>query len=504
MKSIVVALLLFFLLGFAWFFFTADNNRLPERKTKQGFVSLKDGHFVLNNQQFFPLAVNYIAMLRINGNHMFPGVYGGYEPDSKYKFNTEDSCIRELQAHFNFIHDLGFNSIRLVGISEPDVKNKAEGEICFKAATTEGRDTTITIHSDEEYAEYLSAVKKLIDVAGKANLRVIYTTRMFKEIPSMYYHIRKVMHHFKEDSTIFVYDFFNEPLYFDSLQRDKQDVYYITKEWQRLAREEAPYQLTTIGLANSREVFEWDPNLIELDFVTFHPYEFEPDQVMNEIAWYGRYVKKPWMIGETSLPSDNDSVPYAEQKKFTENTLTQTFNCNGIGYAWWQYKDVDWHIFHQSYMGVINRSGTSITSKGETVDGSAKPMHEVIKEFKIKSDKGPCNCLANYYNLSNFTQYKIIGKIVDDETNKPIYGACVQAWDEPWVFSYITSTKPDGTFALYGKFQYAHWMASATLYTMVRADCDLKKIFTAPDGAVTIDLGTLKLKQLKKHDTFSL
>lgn len=106
-----------------------------------------------------------------------------------------------------------------------------------------------------------------------------------------------------------------------------------------------------------REVLEWDPNLMSVDFLSFHPYEYEPNQVLSEIYWYGKYVKIPWMIGETGVPADDDSVKYNIQTLFAEKTLLQTFNCGGLGYSWWQFKDVQWLDFHQDYLGVINQNG---------------------------------------------------------------------------------------------------------------------------------------------------
>lgn len=154
------------------------------------------------------------------------------------------------------------------------------------------------------------------------------------------------------------YDLFNEPLYFDvPHHRPKEEVHEVVKRWRQLVRKHAPHQLVTIGLVGVPEVFAWDPAILDVDFISFHPYEYEPDQVRNEIHWYGQHVEKPWIVGETAIPADNDSVPYADQLEFARKTLAQTVACGGIGYSWWQFKDVHWGKFHADHMGVVNREG---------------------------------------------------------------------------------------------------------------------------------------------------
>jgi len=292
------------------------------------------------------------------------------------------------------------------------------------------------------------------------------------------------------------WDLFNEPLYFDSLERSKKDVYFITKDWQELADRYAPDHLTTIGLTGIREVFEWDPNLVQVDFLSMHPYEYEPDQVRNEMYWYQKFIDKPWIIGETSVPADNDSVPYGDQTLFARKTLEQAYNCGAVGYSWWQYKDVEWGDFHADFMGVMSRSGETLNSKGIAVTGTPKPVLSVFKEFSASSSVKPCLCPDNYYNYSKGDVYRIAG-FLKDEKGQPIEGGVVLGWNENWSSSYHTVSKSDGSFELLGTFPFYHWMASASRYDRVRGDIDPTNGKPGSGNIPTYDLGTLNLKKLK-------
>ncbi|MBL0341437.1 MAG: carboxypeptidase regulatory-like domain-containing protein [Bacteroidetes bacterium] len=244
-----------------------------------------------------------------------------------------------------------------------------------------------------------------------------------------------------------------------------------------------------------REVFEWDPNLMNIDFLSIHPYEYEPEQVRNEMYWYGKYIKVPWIIGETAIPADNDSVTYEVQKQFAQKTLDQTCHCGGIGYSWWQYKDVEWFDFHANFLGVVGRNGETINSKGNKIIGTPKPVADAFRNYKPKADPASCLKLDNYYNYSQFKDCRLSGVLVNDD-GEPIEGGVVLAWNESWSKSYHTVTKKDGSFELLGPFPFYHWMASATLHSMIRGDVLPDSAKKVTDNIPTLNLGELKVEHL--------
>jgi|JRYD01.1.fsa_nt_gb hypothetical protein len=460
-----------------------------------GFVSIKDQKFYLNGKPFFPLAVNYRVALQTDGKLLWPSAYRGYDEGNRYRFTNRDSSLEELRNDFQLIADMGFNSIRIVGVGEQYSVTKNSDELYIRADIGNDKDTMFLFNSQETYNLYFNALNDMLLAANQAGLRVVLLARLFHEVPATEKHWGRIMKRFQTDTILMAYDFFNEPLYFDSLERNKTEPYYITKAWHELAKENAPHQLTTIGLTGIREVFEWDPNTLNVDFISYHPYEYEPEQVRNEIYWYGKYVKKPWIIGETSVPADNDSVPYIVQKEFAEATYKQTCNCGGIGYTWWQYKDVDWFDFHSNFMGVVNRKGTTLTSTYKEVLGTPKTTVDFFKNAKPSKDASQCLKLENYYNYSDANVCRLTGTIVGP-TGEPIEGGVVMAWNQYWSSSYHTVTKQDGTFELRGSFPFYHWMASATMLTMVRGDV-LPDTANFKDNKIpTLNLGTIKLEKL--------
>ncbi|HEX5000922.1 MAG TPA: cellulase family glycosylhydrolase [Bacteroidia bacterium] len=488
-KWLILVILIVFLVLIKWIL-NNDKKVIPN----PNFVSLENGTFYLDHEKFYPVALNYMVSLQANDSTMWPSSFRAYGINSNFNYTTKDSSLMQLQAEMQMIKDLGFNTVRLVGIGEQNIENKRNGLLSVNAQIGNERDTTFYLASEKNYNLYFNALDELFDAAGKAGLKVIFLTRVFNEVKSTEKHLTRILDRFQNDSVIMAWDLFNEPLYFDSLERDKKQVYEISANWTRLVKKHAPHQLSTIGLTGIREVFEWDPNILSFDFLSIHPYEYEPDQVRNEMYWYAHYIKLPWIIGETSLPADGDSVPYSDQAAFAKKTLDRTYNCNGIGYSWWQYKDVEWFNFHSNFMGVMSHLGDTVNSLGQHIFGNVKPVAEVFQKYHPFPLKKNCDCLPNYYNYSENHDFRLTGKLTDNK-GKPIEGGVILAWNKEWSHSYHTVTKKDGSFELLGNYPFYHWIASATLFSVVRGDCDPYNAFNR-DGIPTFDLGELKIKKL--------
>ena len=93
----------------------------------KGFVSIEDKKFKLNGKDFYPVAVNYIAGLYMNdAGKMWPGPGTSYNADSLRPIFTEDSCIKILRADMELIKQMGFNTVRIVGIGEEVLDDEGE------------------------------------------------------------------------------------------------------------------------------------------------------------------------------------------------------------------------------------------------------------------------------------------------------------------------------------------------------------------------------------------
>lgn len=463
-------------------------NKLPK-----GFATIRNLQIEINNRPFRPIVINYIINLQSGNTALWPCSGFDYSRNNQHICSSKKQAISQLRNELQLIKDIGFNTVRIVGLGEPSLDNQSEGKITLYAKDNNGKDLSIPLSSEIEHNNYFNAIKDAIDVAAQCGLRTIFLVKMRPEHPSTSVLLKKFCSYFKNDTNLLAIDLFNEPLYFDNPEKEKEEINRIVKDWRKIVRKYAPNTLTTIGLEGIREVFRWDPNILDVDFISYHPYEYEPEQVLNEIFWYGKYTRLPWIIGETSIPSDNDSVPYLKQLHFAKKTMEQAFNCGAIGYSWWQFKDVDWEKFHPSFMGILNRKDSTKNSKGNFVHGSLKPVSLIFRNPTTKKS-GQCRCPTNYYNYSNSKAFRLKGRIVDVR-KKPVEGAVVLAWNQYWTHSYHTVTKKDGSFELLGSYPFYHWMASATMFKTIRNELN-------PDTAMldagmpTINLNTLTIEEL--------
>ena len=497
MKNIILLFISLCIVGFIMLLEDSSQEFISEpTENSEEFVKISGNRFFLKGKPFNSVAVNYIVSFQTDGKTLWPTPTTDYHNDSIIELLAQKSyAYNLLKADMMLIKSMGFNTIRIVGAGEEDIENRAAGLLSVRSYGKEGHQT-FSLQSDKDYATYFNALSRLFQIADSCGLKVVFLLKMRPEIKATEIHFKKLLKHFRNTNALLAIDLFNEPLYFDTLERKKQAVVKIVNRWKKIRDMNAPNILLTIGLEGIREVFEWDPNILNVDFVSLHPYEYEPEQVRNEIYWYGKYIKKPWVIGETSIPADNDSVPYEEQLKFAKKTILQSYHCGAAGYSWWQYKDVNWNKFHPNYMGLLNRKGiTQIPGDSLFTFGSIKPTANVFKTISsIIPQKEKCICLNNYYNYSRNNQFRITGKLLD-ENKRPIKGGVILAWNEWWSHSYHTVTKSDGSFELFSEYKFFHWMASATEYEMIRGDInpDTSK---STGNIPTINLGVLEIKKL--------
>ena len=306
------------------------SNNIPK-----GLVTMENKNFILNKEVFNPIVLNYVTSAMIDGEKFWAGPYTGYNLDGLNVSKNKDESHKKILANFNLIKEQGFNTVRVVGIGEPDIGDNEV--LSVSGFTPDNKRGTIILKNDSVIDVYLNAIQEILEIAEEAELKTIFLIRIRPDVSSSEYLLTKFCKKFKNNINILAIDIFNEPLYFDKPIKTKKEVYHIVNHWKEIIETYAPNHLVTIGLAGMREVFRWDPNILNVDFISYHPYEYEPEQVRNEIYWYGKYTETPWIIGETAIAADNDSISYEEQLQFAKNTLDQTFNCGGSGYSWWQY-----------------------------------------------------------------------------------------------------------------------------------------------------------------------
>ena len=460
-----------------------------------GFISIEGKTFKLKGKDFYPMILNYGVDLMAANNTMWISPMNTGFKNSHVPPHAKTSDLLRFKADMQMILDLGFNTVRLYAIGEYKVKDNV---IC-KAADTGSKDTMLVLNG-ESMEKYLTALTDMLKICNEVGMKAIILTKKNPDTNELTdAHLSKMLNRFKDEKSILAWDFFNEPLYFDEPPRKKEDVYTLVKGWKKFARIYAPNQLLTIGLTGTREMFEWDPNILDVDFLSIHPYEFHKGEVENEMYWYAKYVKKPWVIGETGYSADGDSVGFDTQKLYAEKFLKRAVNCGASGFSWWQYQDVQWYNFQSNFLGLLTGTGTTATSKKELiVTGTLKSAASIFKNFDTKTKTEECTCRDNYYNYDGLNQFAVKGKLINNETGEPIEGGGVVAWDQYCGKSNITFSKPDGSFILYGNYKLYHSIASATMMDAQRQEFDWDKVVISNENGVpTYNLGTIKLIPLK-------
>ena len=387
------------------------NESLPP--VTDGYVGLQDGHFVLNGEPWFPLMLNYKAF--IQGDSVIPAPY---------------YTGTNLREHFDTIASWGFNAVR----------------VC------------LDVMSEGDSTAKFEATRRMVQTADSAGLRVMLLIKTPFE-PYWQSYTKGLLRHLANLPALWAYDFFNEPLYFDpEPDRDKMDAARLVAEWRHWVRTYAPHQLFTVATAEPIEVFEWDPALLPVDFVEMHTYH--PLRVKSEMWWYSHYCGKPWMVGETGLPADGDSVPYPWQADFLVQTFAWAKSMGAAGYGWWEFQDDPQGVnFEAQYTGLRNAEGKN--------NPAVQALTEMLTYSVAYAGK---DIPTNYYNMLAYSNILVTGQIVDETSGQPVEGAVVRGWNDDWSVGMNTFTDRQGRFTLYSNDYNVHFEISAPCMSRQKFD----------------------------------
>lgn len=386
----------------------------PRDTKREGFVYIEDRHFMIDGKKWFPIMLNYRNYVNYDDEII------RVSPSNHYHNN----CMAD---DFKTIASMGFNCLR----------------ICLK---WDNMTDTAAIYQ---------AVGNMIDTAAQANLRVMML--LYPPLDSAKIAFEAgLLRHFANNSTIWAYDFFNEPLYFDQVpDRDKIDAYNVVASWREMMCQNAPNQLFTIAFSEPIEVFEWDPVMLPVDFVEMHTYH--PLRVASEMYWYSsNCTEKPWMVGEVSLPADNDSISYEEQRQFMVQAFAIARSMGAAGFGWWEYMDDPGEVnFEGCYTALVN-------PKRQMKPATA----EVAKLMSIPVSEELASLPPNYYNMLGYNNVALSGRVVDCDGN-PINGALIRGWTKDWI-GMNTYSDANGCFVLYSNDFNIHFEVSAPYMQTVK------------------------------------
>ena len=426
-----------------------------KKGTPQGFVYLEDDVFKLDGEVFFPLMINYKVDFRKIGDDVIVSPARYYDETDIYEANTKDEILKQFSKHLQLVKELGFNTIRIcINI----IKNDDKG---YYFETDAGR-----LYITDNTEKIVESLDDIVAVASEKDLKVMFLMKPAMDEPLNAY-TTAILQHFAEDNTIFAWDLMNEPLYFDKEpQRKKEDAFAIVSGWRDMVRKNAPHHLFTIGFAEPIEVFEWDASILPVDFVEIHTYN--PLRIPNELWWYSHYIGKPWMVGEVSLPADNDSISYDSQRRFLVQAYQRTIDCGGIGFGWWEFQDKPNMNFEGEFSGLLSHENV------------LKPVAYEFKNLKDLEPKGMPELPVNHYNVLAFENLLITGRVVDKNTGKGIPSAMIRSWNKNWSVGLNSYTNENGEFTIYSNDECVHFEMSAPGMTKVKFD---KKIhYSDADG----------------------
>lgn len=454
----------------------------PYQPTDDNFIQLKDSVFTLKGETYFPLMLNYVVDFRYVDSLFIVSPAQMYEYCDRFESQTQEEIKHQLRGHFQLIKEMGFNTLR---ICFNRINKDNQGRYFYQADEQ-------PFYIDKDQKAIVDGLKRMLEVAEDADLHVmlLISPPLDKTITKF---TQYMLSELSDRPTLFAYDFMNEPLYHDIVpKRSKKEAIKIVTAWQKMVRKYAPNQLFTIGFSEPLEVFEWDPSLLPVDFIAFHTYH--PLRVKNEIYWFSTYVNKPWMIGETSLPADNDSISYDLQRQFMREVYHYVRDCGGIGMGWWEFQEVPYTTFEGQYTALLNARGFTHTKDGNyEIFGTVKPAVEEIAhfaEYQAQSKVRP----VNYYNMMGYNNYLIRGQVLDSKTHKPIEGAVIRGWNKGWGIGQNTFTDSLGRFTLYSNDKCIHFEISAPGMTKEKFNDNTLKYKSVVGN---IDEESLKNKKLE-------
>lgn len=460
----------------------------PKKISKENFIYVDDSCFRLNGEEFYPIMLNYVVDIREINNEPVISPTGYYEYPDKYEYETKEETYAQMSRHFKLIKEMGFNSIRLV--FDRIARNETNGDYGF--SNSWGRIFTM----NEEPSKIVVSLTKVISLAKENGLYVMLLVQPCMGDEFIETFDKMILKAFADEPYVFAYDFMNEPLYTDKQKfRPKQEAVNWTRYWRQLMNEYAPNQLYTVGSVEPVEVFEWDPSLIDVDFLQIHVYH--PLRVQNEIYWFSKYTNRPWMIGETSLPADGDSISYEEQRQFVKETNQYARNCGCMGFGFWEFQDAPYvENFEGQYTGIMNHSGITTLDDGSTIIGTVKPTAKEIKNLANYERHKVSEPPVNYNNMIGLYNIKIHGWVYDHATNEPLEGAVFRAWTDDWGVGINTYSDKNGEFTLYSNDVVTHFECSACGMSNFCMSCNLNYTPATKDN---YDINNLPEKWLNYH-----
>ena len=305
-----------------------------------------------------------------------------------------------------------------------------------------------------------------------------------------------------ERETLMAYDLFNEPgfcwaywsrwPYVGDGEPTKEHVCQSFRMWYNSIKSIDQNYLITVGGWADGDIFDFDPNILALDFYSLHiypeprsfegtdpveKYQNQINRIKGRYYWCKNNISLPWIIGETGFQA-NDlggqgfiDGSELQQQQYAFETLNDVWKCEGSGYSWWTYQDEFFNPWSYAYFGII--------TNGEVPNNvREKPVSQVFENFPDPVPSCNCECPedpqdphpqhSTYFDPFEHSYYAYINNLQSSFTNtisglvlndagKPITDAVIVGTsylepgaspDNPILDFHYTFSGSDGVFHL--------------------------------------------------------
>jgi hypothetical protein len=348
--------------------------------------------------------------------------------------NNQTDATNQIRAHFKVIKDMGFNSVRIMNCQvrtrwdsdilttrlfirnyqtelnpDPERENSAYGIRNYEILTD------LVGENGKEY--YLQIMQIVLSVAAEYDLKVIWVlggewdyvdennvthhrslltsqnTPIFNQFKDF---VEDVAQEFKSNTALIGYDLFYELKTFNNNESsiNYYDLSNSVKEIVKAIKTVDINHFITVGFISINNFYTLGVKpFYHTDIYSFHLYEGEYEYhdiplggEINRQLKYFSTLEHPWMIAETGYSTYNEDVDNHNQRNYIASTGYQNFNCNSLGYSWWELYDMD---YGTNRWGLLRR-----TAAGETVildDTNIK----IYGDYKYSVDPSFTNNLNN-------------------------------------------------------------------------------------------------------------
>jgi len=517
--------------------------------SQTGYVTIQGRQFKDGEgNNFNPVVCNYVVdVVTPSGSvNDFSTSYispeGGYGISPGYECD-EANCNDYLLADFNEILKLGFNTVRIMGV-RPLFYTQGQTWTCWDSITTytfsssgfyieahphdslvlgtcAGEAFYLVNGTDANSQVLFEHIRNILLVASQANyqgkkLKVIlitggaaeqyynedYTNSYDTYLSALTTYLTTNLTSVERE-TLIAYDLFNEPgfcwaywsrwPYVWNGEPTKEHVCKSFRMWNKTIKDIDPSYLITVGGWADGDIFDFDPNILALDFYSLHiyplPKDFEGtdpvDKYKNEVNrikaryyWCKNNLSLPWIIGETGFQA-NDlggqgfiDGSELQQQQYAFETLNDVWKCEGSGYSWWTYQDEFFNPWSYAYFGII--------TNGEVPNNvREKPVSQVFENFPAPVPSCNCECPedpqdphpqhSTYFDPFEHSYYAYINNLQSSFTNTisgtvlneagdPIKDAVIVGTsylkpgrsntDPPYLDSHYTFSESNGVFHL--------------------------------------------------------